>query len=264
MHDELTNPAVLFCNGLAQQKYQGAETGLHAADEDGCTHWYIDGSLYGEMVEDWTEARIASLQAQMTVTGVTPLYRSNFKAPLGSEVEAFRGAAVEYVKKEIDIASRLGAPLIIHGGCLVEPDRLQMAKQIALERYLKSVQELARYAEGKGTDIYLESLAHYANYRIFTDQAQYALVAERVQAQRNVYFVLGVGYPNIDSGLLAHVLRRYHPLIKGISFGPHDGYADVVQAMGETRWRGLVTLEAHHRSPHQALADLAAMYLESF
>ncbi|KWU49475.1 TIM barrel protein [Pseudomonas palleroniana] len=263
MQDALINPAVLFCKGLAQQKYQGAEKGLQAADEEGCTHWYIDGSLYGEMVEDWTEARIASLLAQMTVTGVTPIYHSNFKAPLGSDVEAFRGAAVEYVKREIDIASQLGAPLIIHGGCLVEPNRVQMAKQIALERYLKSVQELARYAEAKGTDIYLESLAHYVNYRIFTDEAQYAWVVERLQAQRNVYFVLGVGHANIESGWLAQVVRHYHPLIKGISFGLYADYADVVQAMVETRWRGLVTVETHHRSPHQALADLAAMYRKS-
>ncbi|MBI6912192.1 sugar phosphate isomerase/epimerase family protein [Pseudomonas palleroniana] len=260
MQDALINPAVLFCKGLAQHNYQATEKGLQTADEEGCTHWYIDGSLYGEMVEDWTEARIAGLQAQITLTGVTPIYHSNFKAPLGSDVEAFRGAAVEYVKKEIDIASQFSAPLVIHGGCLIEPNRGQMAKQMALECYLKSVRELALYAETKGTDIYLESLAHCVNYRIFTDEAQYAWVAERLQAQRNVYFVLGVGHANIESGWLAHVVRHYHPRIKGISFGLHADYADVVQAMVETRWRGLVTVETHHRSPHQALADLAAMY----
>jgi sugar phosphate isomerase/epimerase len=259
MPNELINPAVLFCRGLAQQKYQGAEKGLQAAAEGGCTHWYIDGSLYGEMVEDWTEARIAKLQAQMAVTGVTPIYHGNFKAPLGSDVEAFRGAAVEYVKKEIDIASQLGAPLIIHGGCLVEPNRAQMARQIALEHYLKSVQELAQYAEAKGTDIYLESLAHYVNYRIFTDAAQYAWVAERLQAQRNVYFFLGVGHAHIESGLPAQVLRQYHPRVKGIAFGSGD-CTDTVQAMVDTQWKGLVTFETHHQTTHQALADLAAMY----
>lgn len=263
MQNDLINPAVLFCTGVAEQTYQGAEKGLHAAAEGGCTHWYIDGSLYGEMVEDWTDKRIALVREQMAVTGVTPLYHSNFKAPLGSDVEAFRGAAVEYVKKEIDVASRLGAPLIIHGGCLVEPNRVRTAGNIALEHYLKSVQELAHYAETKGTAIYLESLAHYVNYRIFTDTAQYACVAERLQAQRNVYFFLAAGHANIESSLAANVMRKYHAVIEGISFGPQRDYSDVVQAMAEVRWKGLVTIEAGHQSVSQTLADLAAMYRKS-
>lgn len=143
MESKLINPTVPFCTGVAHQKYLSAEKGLQTAVEGDCTHWYIDGSLFGEMVDDWTEARIVSLQAQIEASGVRPIFHGNFKAPLGSDVEAFRVAAVEYVKKEIDIASRLGAPLIIHGGCIVEPKMVLMAKKVALEHYLKSVQELA-------------------------------------------------------------------------------------------------------------------------
>ncbi|WP_252979221.1 hypothetical protein [Pseudomonas cyclaminis] len=93
MESNLINAAVPFCTGVAHQKYLAAEKGLDTAIEGGCTHWYIDGSLFGEMVDDWTDERIASLQVQIAATGVKPVYHGNFKAPLGSDVEAFRVAA---------------------------------------------------------------------------------------------------------------------------------------------------------------------------
>ncbi|MFL1553082.1 MULTISPECIES: sugar phosphate isomerase/epimerase [unclassified Pseudomonas] len=277
MESELSQLTTAFCTGLAQQKYMGAEKGLQTAVEAGCTHWYIDASLYGEMVEDWTETRIAGLQGQIAKTGVKPIFHSNFKAPLGSDVEAFRTAAVQYVKREIEIASRLGAPLIIHGGCIVEPKIAPMAKQVVLERYLKSVQELALYAEARGTDIYLESLSSYVNYRIFTHEAQYAWVLEHLQPHANVYFCLNAGHAIIERGLPAAVLRKYPHLIKGIAFRNNSGaqdpylqehddscdYADVVQAIVETHWQGLVTFETRTQTAKAALADLALMYRQA-
>ncbi|KAF2406554.1 Sugar phosphate isomerase/epimerase [Pseudomonas antarctica] len=268
MHGQLINPGAPFCIAVAQHKYLGAEKGLQSAIEGGCTHWYIDGSLPGESVEDWTDARITRLQEKIAVSGVQPLLHSNFKAPLGSDVGAFRAAAVKYVEKEIDIASRLGAPLIIHGGCLIGPQRVPEAKKVALEHYLKSVQKLARYAEGKGTDIYVESLSNYVNYRIFTDEAQFARVFEHLQAHRNVYCLLDAGHAHIDSGLPAQVVRTYHALIKGISFSNnpavHDtgncDCADVVKAIADTHWKGLVGFDTGHQTARAALAELALMY----
>lgn len=277
MERQFSHSTLPFCTGVAQQKHLGAEKGLQAAVKADCTHWYIDGSLYGEMAEDWTEARIVSVQALIAKTSIKPLFHSNFKAPLGSDVEAFRAAAVEYVKKEIDIASRLDAPLIIHGGCIVEPKITLTAKKLVLEQYLNSVQELAQYAECKGTDIYLENLSSYVNYRIFTDEAQYAFVFERLQAHRNLYFFLEAGHNNIENGLPAAVVRNYHALIKGISFSSSHGvqglhvstddvncdYTDVVQAIVETNWKGLVTFDTHNQTVKAALADLELKYREA-
>lgn len=109
MESKLINPTVPFCTGVAHQKYLSAEKGLQTAVEGDCTHWYIDGSLFGEMVDDWTEARIVSLQAQIEASGVRPIFHGNFKAPLGSDVEAFRVAAVEYVKKKRSISPAVWA-----------------------------------------------------------------------------------------------------------------------------------------------------------
>ncbi|WP_242176625.1 MULTISPECIES: TIM barrel protein [unclassified Pseudomonas] len=266
MPSQLLNPGAPFCIAVAQQKYLAAEKGLQSALDGGFTHWYIDGSLLGERAEDWTDARIASLQAKIAASGVQPIFHSNFKAPLSSDVGAFRAAAVEYVEKEIDIASRLGAPLIIHGGCIVGPQRVQEAKAIALAQYLKSVRALAQYAEAKGTDIYLESRSNYVNYRIFTDEAQFASVFEHLQAHSNVYCLLDAGHAAVDNGLAAHVLRTYHALIKGISFSNNPGvqdasdFADVVRAIVDTQWKGLVAFETCSQTVEAALAGLARTF----
>lgn len=268
MDSQLINPGAPFCLGVAQHKYLGAEKGLQSAIEGGYSHWYIDASLLGERVEDWTDARIASLQEKIAASGVQPIFHSNFKAPLGSDVGAFRAAAVEYVEREVDVASRLGAPLIIHGGCIVGPQRVLEAKDIALEHYLKSVKELAQYAEAKGTDIYLESLSNYVNYRIFTHPAQFAFVFEHLQAHSNVYCLLDAGHTHIDSRLPAQVMRKYPALIKGISFSNHKeghdvdncAYAEVLRAIVETNWKGLVAFETCHHSAQAALADLARAF----
>lgn len=266
MQSQLPNPSAPFCIGVAQQKYLSAEKGLQSAIDGGCTHWYIDGSLLGERAEDWTDVRITRLQAKIAASGVQPIFHSNFKAPLGSDVGAFRAAAVEYVEKEIDIASRLGAPLIIHGGCIVGPQRVQEAKAIALEHYLKSVRALAQYAEAQGTDIYLESRSSYVNYRIFTDAAQFAWVFEHLQVHSNVYCFLDAGDASADNGLAAQVVRKYHALIRGISFSDTTraqgigAYTDVLRAIVDTRWEGLVAFETGHPTAEAALAELARSF----
>ena len=268
---------VPFCTGVAHQKYLSAEKGIRTAFESGCTHWYIDGSLAGEMVENWNDERIDNLNRQIQETNVKPIFHGNFKAPLGSDVEALRAAAVDYVKKEIDIASRLEAPLIIHGSAIVEPRMVVMAKKIGLDNYLKSIIELSEYATCKSTDIYLENLSNYVNYRpfhyIFTHEAEYAYILERLLGHDNIFLFLDAGHANIEDGRPADVVRKYHRLIKGISFsnnngvqdqhlGIHDGccdYRDVINAIVETEWQGLVAFETRNQSAQAALRELAAL-----
>ncbi|MCF5010389.1 sugar phosphate isomerase/epimerase, partial [Pseudomonas lactis] len=46
----------------------------------------------------------------------------------------------------------------------------------------------------------------------------------------------------------------------------HDGncdYADVLQAIVETNWKGLVAFETRNQTAKAALADLAVMYRDS-
>ncbi|WP_205836233.1 hypothetical protein [Iodobacter violaceini] len=93
------NKKLPFCNEITHQKYLTAEKGIKTAYEMGCSHWYIDGSLIEEMVSDWNEARISNLNELILSTRIQPLFHGNFKAPLASDVEDFRAAAVDYTKK---------------------------------------------------------------------------------------------------------------------------------------------------------------------
>lgn len=272
------NKKLPFCNGIAHQKYLTAEKGIKTAYETGCSHWYIDGSLIGEMVSDWNEARISNLNELILSTRIQPLFHGNFKAPLASDVEDFRAAAVAYTKKEIDIASQLNAPLIIHGGCIVEPKTIIQAKKIALENYLKSIIELADYAKKKNVDIYLENLSNYKNYRpfhyIFTCAEEYDFILRNLNNHTNVYLFLDIGHAHIGEGKPADVIINYHKKLKGISFSNNNGiqdqhlgigdgsidYAELILAIHQTQWSGLVAFETRNQSTEQGLQELINLH----
>jgi len=63
-------------------------------------------------------------------------------------------------------------------------------------------------------------------------------------------------------------MRKYPALIKGISFSNHKeghdvdncAYAEVLRAIVETNWKGLVAFETCHHSAQAALADLARAF----
>jgi L-ribulose-5-phosphate 3-epimerase len=267
-----------FCAGLAHQKYLKAEEGILAAFEAGCTHWYVDGSLIGEMTEDWSRERIDNLKRMIDELNVRPIFHGNFKAPLASDVEDFRVAAVTYVKKEIDIAQAIGAPIIIHGGCIVEPKMIVQAKKIGLDNYLKSIVELSTYAEPKGVDIYLENLSNYKNYRpfhyMYTHIEEYDYILNRLVGRNGIYLFLDVGHEHICDGDPSTVIRKYHHLIKGISFSNNNGQQDqhfgikdgtlnydlMMQAIIDSNWKGLVAFETRNQSTLKSLEELTEIY----
>ncbi|MEC5161822.1 L-ribulose-5-phosphate 3-epimerase [Janthinobacterium sp. CG_23.3] len=267
--------SISFASGIAHQKYLRAEDGINVAFESGCTHWYLDASLIGEMVDDWTDERIDNLNTLIRKTRVQPIFHGNFKAPLASDVDVFRVAAVAYVKKEIDICAKIKAPLIAHGGCIVEPKMVVQAKKIALDNYLKSVTELAEYAADKGVDIYLENLSNYKNYRpfhyIFTNFDEYAYIFDNLKDNQNVFMFLDIGHENICDGNPVDVIRKHHHRIKGISFSNNNGVQDQHFGIGEGTldydaiideilkcgWRGLVAFETRSRSTAQSVADIS-------
>lgn len=229
------------------------------------------------MVDQWDESRISNLVNVIAEKHVTPIFHGNFKAPLASDVEQFRFAAVQYVKKEIDLAHQIGAPIIVHGGCIVEPKKIAQAKQIAIENFVKSVRELALYAAGLDVSIYLENLSNYKYYRpfhyIFTYLEEYDYVLTRVGLE-NVYFFLDIGHANICQGDPAAVITKYGDRIKGISFSNNNGAQDqhfginkgtlncraVVRAIVESDWKGLVAFEVRDQSTEKSVEDLLTVY----
>jgi sugar phosphate isomerase/epimerase len=266
-----------FVTEYGQQLYLSAEDGAIQANKDGATYWYIDGSFPEEYPEHWSDERIAALNKQVTELGVKPILHGNFKAPLASDVEDVRKAAVANVLKEVELASKLSAPLIIHGGAIVEPRLVLKAKKDALDQYVKSLQTIAAYAKEKNVIILLENLSNYLYYRpfhyIFTTPNEYRYVFEKI-TDTHVKFFFDVGHAAICEGDPVAVIEEFHERIWGMSFSNNDGvrdlhlgldqglisYQNVVNKLIECQWQGVIAFEVRGRDFSRNVRDLEALY----
>ena len=142
-----------FVSGYAEQYYLTTEEGLDQAILDKADYWYIDGSLPSEYPLNWISQRIDALNAKIEQFNVKPVFHGNFKLPLSSDVESVREISVQNVYREIDLSAELSAPLIVHGGAIVEPRLVIKAKKDGLSAYLKSIDSILTYATKKKVTI---------------------------------------------------------------------------------------------------------------
>lgn len=263
-----------FVEGFALQKYLPAEVGIAEAKDNGYQYWYIDGSLTGEEVTKWNVSRIDAMKELINLHEVKPIFHGNFKAPLASEVTFLRKAAVEYAKMEIDLAGKLGAPLILHAGAVVEPRLVALIKKRALEGYYESLQELNDYAQKCNVEIYLENLANYRHYRPFhyifttTDEINYILT------KTGLKLFLDLGHAYIGDGDPVGLIKKFHKSIAGMSFSNNNGqtdqhlglcsgeidYKEVISAILDSNWKGIIGFETRDKSPKESISELQTIY----
>ena len=266
-----------FVTAYAQQLYLLAEEGAVQAKKDGATYWYIDGSFPEEYPEHWPDERITALNKLTQELAVKPIFHGNFKVSLASDVEQVRQAAVAHVLKEVDLAAKLSAPLIIHGGAIVEPRLVIKAKKDALDQYVRSLETIVAYAKQKNVTILLENLSNYKNYRpfhyIFTTPDEYRYVFERI-GDEHVKFFFDVGHAVICEGDPVAVIEEFHHRIWGMSFSNNDGvrdlhlgldqglisYHDVVKKIVECQWQGVIAFEVRGREFERNVRDLEEIY----
>ncbi|KTB71756.1 sugar phosphate isomerase/epimerase family protein [Pseudomonas syringae] len=248
-----------FMTATALQDYLGAETGLRTAHEQGYSHWYIDGSLEGERPVDFTPARIAALNEMIDSTGLKPVFHGNFKAPLGSDVDALAAAALDYVKQEVDICAALGgAPLIVHGGGVVEPRLVKEAREKGLDRLIANLQELVAYGEARGVEIWLENLCNYTRFHPFyyicttEDEVEHVL-----NSVPGLHMFLDVSHAYVNEGDPLSFFWKFTDRVVGMSFSDNNGDRDshfplgrgnldftgLVNAIQYTGWKGLIGFE---------------------
>lgn len=224
-----------FMQGAAQQNYLSAEDGVKEAARGGYSHWYIDGSLEGERPGDWTPERIASLRQCINTLGVKPIYHGNFKVPLGSDVAEMRSAALHYMRQEVDLCVALGgAPLIVHGGGIVEPRLVVAARKIGLDGLVSNLRELTLYAAERNVPIWLENLCNYTKfhpfYYIYTTPEEYAYVLDRVPL---ISFFLDVSHAHVNEGKPVQVFEKFADRIAAMSFSDNEGVRDSHFPLGE-------------------------------
>lgn len=271
-----------FVNALAHQKYLIAEKSIIEAVQSHCTHWYLDGSLYEDMVDKWNDIRVQQLKDMIITHNCKPIFHGNFKAPLASDVLNFSEAAISYVKKEIDLCSKINAPLIIHAGAIVEPRAVLRAKKVGLQNYARAVKILSEYASLKNVTLLLENLSNYKNNRpfhyLFTNYEEYEYIFTQIEKCNisNVFLFFDVGHSNVGNQDTTKVFTDFNYYIKGISLSNNDGskdqhreimtgslnYYELVEAILKTRWYGLVAFETRGINTRNALSQLEIIYNE--
>jgi L-ribulose-5-phosphate 3-epimerase len=269
-----------FLAGTAQQKYLKAEDGARSAAANGYSHWYVDGSLEGERPADWPETRIKALRDLAGQLGVRPIYHGNFKIPLGSDVREMREAAVAYVSKEVDLSARLGAPLILHGGGIVEPRKIKEVRHIALDGLVENLNRLTEYAKDQGVEIWLENLCDYTKfhpfYYVYTKFEEFDYVLSRAPA---VSFILDVSHAHVNNGDPVGVFDAFHKRIVAMAWSDNMGvfdshmplgngnvdYPRLIKSIIERNWAGVLSFETRGSELTDSLAyigQLAATCLE--
>lgn len=266
-----------FVTAYAQQQYLLAEEGIEQARIDQANMWYIDASLVEEYPKNWSSNRIDTLLKNIDNYKIKPLLHGNFKLPLASDVSEVRQAAIEIACQEVELASRLDAPLIIHGGAIVEPRMVRAAKRKALDDYLRSLDVIINKAAKKGVLILLENLSNYMNYRpfhyIFTTPDEFRYTLERVKCE-NVKLFYDIGHGFICNGDPIAVIDEFHSQIWGFSVSNNDGIADqhlginnglidyqaVVNKVVEKRWKGVIAFEVRGKPFAKNIADLQSLF----
>jgi L-ribulose-5-phosphate 3-epimerase len=265
-----------FVKGFALQNYLSAEEGILNAADNHYHYWYIDGSLSTDIVSLWNPERIYNLTNTIKKFNVLPIFHGNYKVPLASDVIELREAAIDYTKKEIDLAEKLSAPLIIHAGAIVEPRLVIKTKQKAIQNYISSLKILLTYAKNKDVDIYLENLSDYQFYRpfhyIFTRDEEFSSVLDEIPEIR---LFLDLGHANVGGNHPIKLIEKYFQYIVGMSFSNNNGmqdqhftfkkgninYYEVISTIDKLGWQGIIAMETRGISrPYKNILEVNSIY----
>ena len=260
-----------FATGIAVQEYLTAEEGAIRAHEDGCSHWYVDMSLPSDHAHEWTPQRLRALRKTADVLGLRPIIHGNFRAPLATEIPEIKTGVMAYLAAELNLAGELGAPLIVHGGALVDPRPTESGRWSALQRFIAIMEKTLPVADKLGVEVWIENLSHYPRFRpftyVFTRYTDFVGVHEHLPTAR---FIFDVGHANVNQSPPLQLLRESPQAIGAISVSDNDGRSDshlglgrgsapigeMVAAIVETQWRGIVAFETRGASVSEGVDAL--------
>jgi L-ribulose-5-phosphate 3-epimerase len=275
----LADPLASFLlrKNIAIQSYLPAEEGLIVAYDNGYTHWYIDLSLPCDALEQWSTKRVKCLADDMDIKNISPIIHGNFNAPLSSNIPILREAAVSYVKRELELAAQFSAPVIIHGGAIVEPRLVTAAKRSAIDNFVKSIKELYEYGTELGVRVWVENLSNYTNnhpfYYIFSTRSEFRYVLEKCP---ELEIFLDLGHANIGNDNIHDLIGEFSHNISGISLSNNNGMRDqhfqmvkgsvdyslVFNKLIKTNWFGFLAFEVRDLPPDKVLRQARTLYKE--
>jgi sugar phosphate isomerase/epimerase len=261
-----------FLRGVAIQPSLPLRQAVAEARDNQCTHVYVEGSYSADGAIAWTEEHFAEATQVLGESGIKPIFHGNYKNPLSQGLEELRRAAVAYTKREVEIAKRLDAPLIVHGSAIFSHGDPAKVRREAVESFTQSVGEVTEYATELGVQIWLENLEYYRDrhpfHTVFSNRDDYAYVLENVP---DVNFILDVGHENISSGMPVQVFEEFADRIVAMDVNDNSGETDTHSPLGtgaidfdgllaaieRTEWRGYLTFETRGAKVVEGLEFLA-------
>lgn len=175
--------------------------------------------------------------------GLSPILHGNGTNPLCSEISDVLRAAVEYVHKEILLASRLSAPLIVHGGQIYSPTKAPQARKNALTYTIDSLRSVVAFAQKNSVDIWMENLAAYQTLHPFYNVYSASDEIEQVMsALPELGLILDIGHLNIGNKGYSYLIGKYSRNIRAISLSDNNGIHDTHSPLGngQVDWKSIL------------------------
>jgi sugar phosphate isomerase/epimerase len=141
--------------------------------------------------------------------------------------EERRRVLTDYAKRAIDVAEEIGVKIIVEGG----PDRAGQA----FHPFLDSLEELAKYLDGKDVKIALEN--HYGNWIQFIQD--YEFIFDRIDSP-SIGITLDTGHFTSAGVDPAEVAHRFANKIYHVHIKDHIGTRSVPLGTGQTENKEMV------------------------
>jgi sugar phosphate isomerase/epimerase len=263
-----------FVSNFAIHNYMKAEEGIIDAAKSNFQVWYIDLGFSDENPRRWNNNRIDQLILLTENYKVKPILHSNFSAPLASSHENSRLEGVIMVKEEINLAHRLNAPLIIHGGAIHSSSMTKEIKASAIETYLYSLIELKAYADNLNVNLYLENLCNDINdntvHYVFSEVDEFQYILDRI----DLPLYLDIGHANLCGENPINIIEKFHHKIIGMCFSNNNGiidqhldieegiidYKELIKYVLKVNWRGLIAFETRNKISQQNIIKINKLY----
>ncbi len=262
-------------NYIAQRSLSYPESLLFAV-ENHCQGFYIEGSSREDSVMTFDDEKLSLVREGCANHGMLPIMHGDYRNPLSSEIGMVREAAVNYARREIDVAAKLGAPIILHASGLFTHSKVPDYKAQALVEFGRSLQALSVYAGDAGVEIWVENLEFYKDrhpfFTVFSRFEDYVSVLSK--APTNVKMILDVGHEHIAEGDPAKVIRVLGGRLAALSLSDNDGVRDghlplgrgaldfstVLSAIEASGWEGNIVFETRGRPIRDDVAFFERLY----
>jgi L-ribulose-5-phosphate 3-epimerase len=236
--------------GAAGIAFQGRQHPKDAYDSSlacGLSHYYVD-TVFGTL-----DDALIDLLSTDPERSPRPIVHGDYRQAIASPDPSLRKIARERILREMVAASRMRAPLIVHGTSDPALNERFPDHEASLALFDAELFELEQVAEILDVELWLENLPRNESV-VFSTLRDYERILRRHPSLRMVF---DVGHSNIQNDAPLSPLREFPDQIVALSLSDNHGDIDSHLPLGEgairfdllldevaaTGWRGLYVFE---------------------